>query len=277
VVSEVKTDMKKVEFWKTMGHVLNLSRHYYSFFETVDNMEVNYYWIYYFNPNKSLDEAVRNGNQKFEKLDLQFGFIKKATEIEKMAPLIDLLLIDNTCYTSLSLLVSSFQLHSCSIKCELGLTQKKTCPSHEPELWEHGWYIQNMEAAIVQSCRCVEAILGEPPKSKKLKKVIDYKERLKRVININPDDEFKKANRSYLDFYYFLIDSLRNPSAHSFGNIHFDLKRKNTIEAQCFAALILNSYIEKHTKEINEASKQLFFNQELLIRVSKDMTTYRTE
>lgn len=86
----------------------------------------------------------------------------------------------------------------------------------------------------------------------------------------------QKRNKSYLDFYYELFFELRNPSAHSYGNIHFDLKRKRTVEAQCFAAIILREYLAKHMLDFEVAIERLKFNKSLLDRVSGEMSTSLT-
>ena len=46
---------------------------------------------------------------------------------------------------------------------------------------------------------------------------------------------------------YKLFFDLRNPSAHSYGNIHYELERNRTVQAQCFAAIIIREYFCKHT------------------------------
>lgn len=277
LISEVNTDVKSLSFWKTIGHILHIAQYYYKAFEITNDFEIKYNWIYYFDQNQMFDGIELLDNSMSTKMDLKSGVIEKATQIEAMAPLIELLLRDDLCYTALNQMLSSFQLHYCCLTCELGLSPIVKHESHEPELWEHPYFISNMEPAIVQACRCVESILGEPPNKNKQNSLIKYKERWKELLQINPDDIFEKAGIPYLDFYYQLFFDLRNPSAHSYGNIHFDLERKKTIEAQCFAALILRAYINSHQKSHEEASRLLRFNQELLSKVSEDMSTKLTK
>ena len=64
-----------------------------------------------------------------------------------------------------------------------------------------------------------------------------------------------------------------NPSAHSYGNIHYDLARKRAVEAQCFAAIIVREYIRKNMLDEEQAIDSLNFNRELLARVSEKMST----
>jgi len=78
-----------------------------------------------------------------------------------------------------------------------------------------------------------------------------------------------------LDFYYELFFTLRNPSAHSYGNIHYDLERKRAVEAQCFSAIGLNAYIQKNLIDKDTAIKKLNFNIDLLERVSENMSTIK--
>ena len=158
----------------------------------------------------------------------------------------------------------------------LGLSLTKEHPSHEPELWEQADFITNMESAIVQACRCVESILGEPPNQNKLNRVITQKSRWNELTGIDPDSIYQRTEKTYFDFYIDLFDKLRNPSAHSYGNIHFNLERKRTIDAQCFAALILRGYFDKHEKSNEEALEELHFNRELLNRVEEEMSTKLT-
>ena len=70
-----------------------------------------------------------------------------------------------------------------------------------------------------------------------------------------------------------LFVELRNPSAHSYGDIHFELERKHAIDAQCFAALVLRGYIDKNVKSLEEAMNTLKFNKKFLGRVEEKMST----
>ena len=149
--------------------------------------------------------------------------------------------------------------------------------AEEPEIWEHASIIPNMETAIVQACRSVEGILGEPPNSKKQTAVFKHKEKWIELTGINPDSIFEKAGISYLDFYYELFFDMRNPSAHSYGNIHYELEKTKTVQAQCFAAIVVRDYFNKHVLNLDEAQKKLRFNLDLLNRVNEDMSTKLTK
>ena len=132
-------------------------------------------------------------------------------------------------------------------------------------------------SAIVQACRSVEGILGEPPNSKKQTAVFKHKEKWIELTGINPDSIFEKAGISYLDFYYELFFDMRNPSAHSYGNIHYELEKSKTVQAQCFAAIVVRDYFNKHVLNLDEAQKKLRFNLDLLNRVNEDMSTKLTK
>lgn len=171
----------------------------------------------------------------------------------------------------------SFIQHYICLICELSSYPYHDHLAEEPEIWEHAAIIPNMEVAVVQACRSVEGILGEPPNSQKQGAVMKHKKRWEELTGINPDSIFEKANMSYWDFYYKLFFELRNPSAHSYGNINYKLEKAKTVQAQCFAAIIVRDYFNKHVLELKEAQKKLNFNLSLLDRVSDVMSTKITK
>ena len=201
----------------------------------------------------------------------------KATDIADLAPFIELMNRDDRCFTAVSLLLSSFRIHYCCLICELGLSPYKKHESHEPELWEQADYITSMESAIVQACRCVESILGEPPNKNKYSRILAHKKKWISSVGINQDDIYEKSEITYFEFYKKLFYELRNPSAHCYGNIHFNLERNHTIEAQCFAALILRGYIRKNEISMEDALDALSFNREFLNLVRSDLSTSCTK
>ena len=225
-------------------------------------------------PNK---KQVFGNLDQFDEIYLKNGIIKKATDIANLAPEIELMIRDDKAYTALMLLSNSFILHYICLNCELSSYPYHDHLSEEPEIWEHAAIIPNMETAIVQACRSVEGILGEPPNSKKQSAVIKHKNKWKELIDIDPDDTFEKAEMSYWDFYYKLFFGLRNPSAHSYGNINYKLEKAKTVQAQCFSAIIVQAYFCKHTLHLDEAQKKLKFNFDLLARVNEDRNTKLTK
>lgn len=278
LVSEINLQIKDRPFWKTAGSMINLSQAYYEAFEGIDfDSKLDYKIMYYFSPSTPIDEIAFFNVTQMDLAFLHNGRIIKATNIADFAPLMELMKRDDKCYTAISLLFSSFQIHYCCLICELGLSPVKKHESHEPQLWEQTDYITKMESDIVQACRCAESILGEPPNQGKQSRILAHKQRWLDLVEINPDDIFEKAEMSYWNFYLKLFDELRNPSAHSYGNIHFDLERKRTIEVQCFAAIILRGYIQKNELPFEEAQSALSFNRDFLSRVSEDMSTPLTK
>lgn len=274
LISQVETEIKSKPFWKTVGSLINLSQAYVEAFEGVDfESRLEYYWIYYFSADTPFSDLAFNDLTEMDSPFIHDGRIIKSTDISCLAPVIELLYSDDKCYTSISLLFSSFQIHYCCLICELGLSPIKKHKSHEPELWEQADFITKMESALVQACRCAESILGAPPNSTKPNRVAAHKKRWIELVGIDPDSKYERTETSYWNFYTELFSVLRNPSAHSYGNIHFDLERKKTIDAQCFAALILRGYIDKHAKTYKEALDTLHFNHELLSLVDDSMST----
>lgn len=277
IVIDVDPIVKKLSFWKNISSVIWLAIQYANSFENISSDYFEYRWIYYFDPDKGLDEQVFSNLERFDKIYLTTGKIIKATDIGRLAPEIEFMLRDDKAYTALHMLSNSFLQHPICLICELSSHPYHDHLSEEPEIWEHASIIPNMENAIVQACRSVEGILGEPPNSKKQTAVFKHKEKWIELIGINPDSIFKKANMSYLEFYYKLFFDLRNPSAHSYGNIHYELERNRTVQAQCFAAIIIREYFCKHMLNLEEAQKELHFNMDLLNRVDENMSTKLTK
>lgn len=277
LVSSVDVTVKEIPFWKTASRLIQLSLFFVEAFESIGD-PIDYKWMYYFDFDKStIDNTVFYGLSEIESHFMAQGRNLKATQISELAPIIELLERDDVAYNAISLIVSAFSSHQICLICELSKAPWHDHLAEEPEIWNQADMLQNLEIAIVQSCRAVESILGEPPSQKKESKVIRHKQKWIDTIGINPDEIFEKANKSYLEFYYELFFNLRNPSAHSYGNIHYDLERKRAVEAQCFAAIILREYINKNLLDNESAISKLNFNEELLLRVSDEMSTRMTD
>ena len=279
---EVNENVKNNKCWVTLASLIELSRSLWTSFERkICDDKLSYKWIYHFEPHTNIENSTFygmtiGGPTRLELTEFDSGMILKATDIAEMAHIIELLHRDEKAYTATAALQSSFSSHYCCLICETSKIPYHDHLSEEPELWDYVTVIPEMEIAVVQACRSVEAILGEPP-SRKATKLYGFKEKWKEIVGFDPDSLFEKGGMSYLEFYYKLFDELRNPSAHSYGNIHYDLLKKNTVEAQCFASKILFEYIKTHTLENVIAREKLSFNNELLSRVSLEMSTKSTK
>lgn len=279
LVSETDLNIKSLPYWKTAAHMIWLSRMYYHAFETASYEDLaDYKWMYYFVPGKTkIDEVVFHNLSELESKFIGTGTVMKLTDIAGYAQVIELLLRDDKAYTALSMVFSAFCNHPCCLICELSKTPWHDHIADEPALWKQVEMLPKLESAIVQSCRSVEAIIGEPPNQNKQGKVYAHKQHWISTIGMNPDGLFEKANVFFLDYYYKLFFELRNPSAHSYGDIHYDLLRKQAVEAQCFAAIIVREYIKTNMLDEEQAIDALNFNRELLAKVSENMSTKITK
>lgn len=177
IVIDVNLAVKDTPFWKNICSVMWMAMQYAHAFEGISSDWFEYRWIYYFDSEKNLDNQVFNNLEQFDEIYLKSGRIIKATDIGKLAPEIELMLRDDKAYTALMMLCNSFLQHYICLICELSSHPYHDHLSEEPEIWEHASIIPNMEAAIVQACRSVEGILGEPPNSKKQAAVFKHKEK----------------------------------------------------------------------------------------------------
>ena len=166
IVIKVDSTVKDIPFWKNICSIIWLALQYANAFEGISSDYFEYRWIYYFEPEKSLSEQVFNNLEQFDEIYLKSGVVIKATDIGQLAPEIELMLRDDKAYTALSMLCNSFLQHYICLICELSNHPYHDHLSEEPKIWEHASIIPSMETAIVQACRSVEGILGEPPNSK---------------------------------------------------------------------------------------------------------------
>lgn len=279
---EVDEQVKDKDCWITLASIIELSRNLWTSFERkISDDTFDYKWIYYFDPKIGIENSTFygmciGGPSPLELANFSSGVVLKATDFAEMAHIIELLHRDEKAYTATANLNSSFSLSYCCLICETGSIAYHDHFAEEPKLWEHVSVIPKMEAAIVQACRSSEAILGEPPNRDKQTKVVAFKEKWKKLLGFDADLLFEKAEKSYFDFYYELFFDLRNPSAHSRGDVHYDLLKKSTVAAQCFASKILFEYINTHVLDNSVAKEKLLFNNELLSRVSEKMITKLT-
>lgn len=279
IVVDVERSVKDQPSWRTIMSAVRLALRYIEAFENglaaFDGLE--YKWIYHFDSHKtSLDNATIYRTYEFDRQFIQDGRVVKASLFTDLSPYIELFLRDEKAYTAISLLNASFDFHSFCLLCALSKHPFRSHIAVEPEIWEHLEIVPKMEASIVFACRSIESILGQPPNRSKRRSIMRFKEKWIELIGIDPEDTFDLSETSHLDFYYHLFSTLRNPSAHSYGNIRYDIERIKTVQAQSFAARIVSNYIEKSAKDVEESMSVLNLNQELLSRVSRTMSTSLT-
>ncbi|CAG9621921.1 hypothetical protein [Sutcliffiella rhizosphaerae] len=273
LVSRVSDNVKDKNFWKNIGTVIQLAYSYSRDFEHTIDME--YKWCYYFDSNKSISEQEIYDCSDYDRHSLLNGNIIKLTDLSYISPIIELLLRDDKAYTALSNFFSSMKTHYCCLICELDRFPYKKHTSHEPKSWEQANVISEYEAAILQACRCVEALIGKPPNKESRNRFLEHKKKWINQIGINPDDIFTKGETTYIDFYYKLF-SLRNAAAHSYGTIPFEVERKQAVYAQCFASLLLDGYVAKNVLSEEIVIGKLGINQKLIEKVDETMSTPKT-
>lgn len=244
--------------WRSLSSILELTIAISSSFEHIDNYD--YDWIYNFNPHKSLAE---NEFLNSENIDRLSGSVHPLSYFAELAPLIELLYRDERFYVMCMNLLASFNNHHFCLICAFEKDGYQKHPSHELPPWQAAQAIPKMEVAIVQATRAVEAVLGKPGNRDVDAK---YKRILKRwndAIDLEPDSSFDLTSKTNID-YYFDLFSIRGEAAHSLGSFPYQLSRQLTIEAQCFAWIILNSYYSKNSLSKVDARNAINFNSNLI-------------
>jgi len=241
LVVDVEPVVKSQTVWRNLASIIELTVSISSFFE--HTIDCDYDWIYSFDPQQDIRVL------KFL-IPRNYHFISgtqfKASFFAKNASIIELLVRDECFYVMAMNLLISFFNHSFCLHCAFRKKGYQDHPNHEIPLWQIARAIPNMEVAIVQATKVVEAALGKPGKRdvpSKYQRVID---RWNKAVIIEPNGYYNLANMSNIDYYYQMFD-IRGDAAHSLGNISYQKSRQQTIETQCFAWIILNGYFKKHS------------------------------
>lgn len=235
-------------YWKTAAALFQLSIAYAYRFEAISvPISFDYMWISSFDPQKKVTKKqIQQALAPEMSIQFHSGLSITIEFFLKLVKLAELLDKSDKLYTALSTLYSSFEQHYCCLHCELELSNiYHEHKANELPIWQQVAEIPKLELAVIQACRAAEAILGEPPKREDSGKILKFVNKWSDTIGWDPKESFEKAGKTYLDFYYELFFSLRNPSAHSRGNVHYDLERTRTATAQCFAYLIVEGYLKR--------------------------------
>jgi hypothetical protein len=265
LVSKVTEDVHSQVIWRNAGTLIYLAMGLKSSFEHIQ--EIDYEWIYDFDPNLHVGDCKFMNLDSFDRFS---GSINKVRELADLAPLIELLLRDEQFFVATQNLFASFNNHWFCVICALSPMTHQTHPNDEQPIWQFANSIPMMEAAIVQATRSVEAILGKP--GKKRERALD---RWAAAIPLDPNDNFGLKSVSLFNYYYELF-GVRGDAAHSLGKLSVGMSRQLTIEAQCFASEVHQSYFRKNCLPADDAMNALKFNRPLVEVEPENWSTIRT-
>lgn len=268
LISEVDSSVKDSNVWRSFGSAFRLAMGLDSVLESIP--EMSYRWIYRF--DSGLDH---NAQEFFDRSEIAFmgpSFIIRIRRMLELTGILELLHRSEPFFVAAQNVLVAAENHEFCQECALRPPEHRTHQEHEPDRWAQTIVLPKMEAAIVQATRAVEALLGKPGNRDSHQKLSRVKNRWNGAVDLNPDDSFAAAGKSYLDYYYELFQ-LRGQSAHSFGSIPFELTRQLTIEAQSFAWEVLIAYFRKHSLSVEDAAKNLDLNLELVESEPKNWST----
>ncbi|MBA3073685.1 MAG: hypothetical protein FP831_08825 [Anaerolineae bacterium] len=254
-VVDVNYSLIPVTYWKNLASIIEITYAISTSFENV--IECSYDWIYNFDSNLPIADNKFLYQENFERLS---GVILNYDFFVRHSPIMELLIRDECFYVMCANLLASFNNHRFCVQCAFTPIEYQTHANHEIPVWEVAQAIPRMEVAIVQATRSVESALGKPGKKDISKKTNRITERWKSKIDIDPNSIYSIAGKPFLEYYYDLFDA-RNNAAHSLGQFPYKTSRQITIEAQCFAWLIVINYLNKNKLSLDEAKERLLFNQ----------------
>lgn len=278
LVTEVDRRAREEGVWKTLGCCLRIAMAFRSNLEYPQPAEeFSYCWAYYFDPEKSLEEQkLMNPDSASVSGAGVAGEVNPLRFLEEIAPILELLGRDERYFVASQHLLASVDSHYFCLTCALQREGYKMHPNHEPDIWEVVETIPRMEVAIVQATRAVEAILGKPGKKEDPKKLARAIERWKASLDLDPNETFELAGKTYIDYYYDLFGT-RGNAAHSLGKLPYYVSRQLTIEAQCFAWLVLWRYFQSHSLDQREAAEALRLNRTLWASEPENFFTKLTD
>lgn len=259
LIAEVDSSVKDSNIWRAFGSALRLAMGLASVLESIP--EIKYRWIYRFDPG--LDHDAQEYLDRSEFSFMGSSSIVRIRRVIELAGILELLHRSEPFFVAAQNVLVAAENHEFCQECALRPPEHRTHQDHEPDRWAQTIVLPKMEAAIVQATRAAEALLGKPGNRDSHQKLSRMKARWNGAVDLNPDDSFAAAGKSYFDYYYELFH-LRAQSAHSFGSIPFELTRQLTIEAQSFAWEVLVAYFRKHSLSVGDAATALKLDLELV-------------
>jgi hypothetical protein len=268
LVADVPPAVKAIPVWRSVGSALSIAFQLSTVLEW--NVDLSYAWICDFRPKRGWTEQhFLNETQPPE------GIVESLRYWADIAPVLELLQRDERFFVAAQHLTSSVMNHWFCLICALRRAGYVKHPNREPPVWQLVQWLPQMEAAIVQATRAIEAILGKPGSRERPAKLDRMLKRWRAAINLDSAAVFAPANRTNLDYYFGLFE-VRNASAHSFGKLPASFRRELAVRAQSFAWTVVEAYLVKHALPRANAIEALSFNKSLLRAVSKEFGTKLT-
>ena len=240
-----------------LHHALRFSALYEDSF--LDWRELDYAWIYSFDPSISAEEQAVSEPYASDhaRTALEGGSVIWPWRIAWLTPAIRLLETDERFYTACQYLHASVDTYYTCLTCVLSPRKKH---SHEEPSWVRlSLEIPAIEAAIVQATKAVEALVGQPSKN-----VARTQERWNSAFASDWTVDFGPAGRSFRDVYTDFIYAKRDEAAHSrHGQLDFTQTRRDCAVIQAFAYHLLFQYAEQRLEPHARALQELNFNPTL--------------
>jgi len=277
LVVEVDERVREEKVWKTLGSCLRIAMAFHSNLEHTQPAEnFAYNWVYHFDSEEPLEVQTLLDSDPVSRYPVgTSGSLKPLRFLEEIAHMLELLERDERYFVASQHLIASVDSHDFCLVCALRREGYKMHPNHEPEIWEVVETSPKMEVDIVQATKAFEAILGKPGKRGQPKNVAKAVQRWKGLLSLDPNETFELVGKSYLD-YYDMFGS-RGNAAHSLGKLPYDMSRRLTIEAQCFAWLILWHYMERHSLAPQAAAEALRLDRAIYASEPHDTFTELTD
>ncbi len=270
LISDINPKVNQLYYWKNFGILFKYAKAFTSAFESF--IELDYNWIKnfdrfkkieelhypkltkYMNDNFIFDYHLTNIYDRGEVLDLSYFFDNKKLFKE--------LYVNDTFFFSVQHLVSAFSiLRNYRINLSISTGLKKRYNQVYDKSYE-AFALPRLEISIIQATKAVEGLLNKPSKNKE--KIV---ERWVKLFNIDPNKNFLDTELSYVNYYAYLINEIRDNITRYVKSKPYDRIHVMAIQAHEFARKLIVSYYEKLISSTNKEDKSITFGEEVELKI----------
>ena len=269
LISEINPAVNQLYYWKSFGILFKYAWAFTSAFESF--IELDYNWIKnfdrfkkieelhypkltkYMNDNFIFDYHLTNIYDRGEVLNLSYFFNHKKLFRE--------LYVNDTFFFSVQHLVSAFSIFR---NYHMHLSIPTSLTNRYNQIYDKSYEafaLPRLEIAIIEVTKAVESLLNKPNSKEKIT------ERWVKIFNIDPNKMFLDTELSYVNYYAYLLNEIKNNITQYIKSKPFDRLHVMAIQAQEFARKLVVNYYEKLIPSSNKEDKSITFGEEVELRI----------
>lgn len=269
LISEINPAVNQLYYWKNFGILFKYARAFTSAFESF--IELDYNWIRNFDRFKKIEKLHYPKLTKF--MNDNFIFDYHLTNIYDRGEVLDLsyffdnkklfkeLYVNDAFFFSVQHLVSAFSIFR---NYHMHLSIPTSLTKRYNQIYDKSYEaftLPRLEIAIIEATKAIEGLLNKPSSIEKITK------RWEKLFNIDPNKKFLDTELSYVNYYAYLLNEIKNNITQNIKSNPFDRLNVMAIQAQEFARKLIVSYYEKLISSSNVEDKSITFGEEVELRI----------